>query len=358
MSSTPSLGAPLDEVVSDPALYPFQVDWLRRQALIAKVDDGFFERAAFLDQRALTHAPPSRWVALDELEARIGISAQGGNGGLGLVFHVGHCGSTLISRLLGAAQAVQSLREPLPMRDLALRWSARDMPWSVEAPARVRADAGVLRALWRRIKPPQALSVVKATSFCGVVSCDWLHWHQDDRALFVSVRPEIYLASMLADDRNELDIRLSIPQRLMSVVQRLDAPPEPYYALSPGAKAALAYACEAVNYADALDAHPDRAAVLDFDDYLADPPARLRALFGFYGVDVDAAEVERILASNVPRRYSKDVAHAYGPGDRARRLRETSRRRGEDIQAGLSWLDEFATSNALVGAALDRLAKA
>jgi len=42
---------------------------------------------------------------------------------LHFIFHAGHVGSTLLSRLLDEAEGVLSLREPLPLRTIAENFS-------------------------------------------------------------------------------------------------------------------------------------------------------------------------------------------------------------------------------------------
>src|SRR3546814_19085261 len=44
------------------------------------------------------------------------------------LFHIGHCGSTLISRLLDVLPGLLGLREPLPLLELAMRSIEPDSP--------------------------------------------------------------------------------------------------------------------------------------------------------------------------------------------------------------------------------------
>ncbi len=75
-----------------------------------------YRAASFLDDRMLTAQSKGAWVPLEQvMEKAQRIEARP----LHFIFHTGHVGSTLLSRLLGETGGVLSLREPLPLRSLA-----------------------------------------------------------------------------------------------------------------------------------------------------------------------------------------------------------------------------------------------
>ena len=90
------------------AVHAIDVHASRAQMLHFNADD--YRRASFLDARALGHREIPRWiVSLDEL----GHAAprDGAPVGPHLLFHLGHVGSTLVSRLLDLLPEVLGLRE-------------------------------------------------------------------------------------------------------------------------------------------------------------------------------------------------------------------------------------------------------
>ncbi|MEL7128962.1 MAG: hypothetical protein AAGK23_05400, partial [Pseudomonadota bacterium] len=195
--SPSAIQSALPTVMSCPDLYPFQVDWASRRILLAKVNSAFYRDAPFLDQRAFKQQPVAEWVGLDDIARH---STGSGKKPLRLMFHMGHCGSTLISRLLGDLHGVVSLREPLPLRDLATEWAEHTSPWAVRSASAQLKDWSLLRNLWCRTWTDDGTAIVKATSFCDLLAAEWLTQFSADTALLIHVSPETYLRSMFVHD--------------------------------------------------------------------------------------------------------------------------------------------------------------
>ena len=92
--------------------------------------------ASFLDERALPAGADGGWLPLG--------FAGDTTGAGGCDLHIGHCGSTLLSRLLESWPQLQGLREPLPLRTLAEAWP-RDAPESRLSP---KEAPRLLQSLW------------------------------------------------------------------------------------------------------------------------------------------------------------------------------------------------------------------
>lgn len=103
------------------------------------------------------------------------------------LFHIGHCGSTLVSRLLDLVPGILGLREPLPLLTLA---HGRTDP-------AVAAWQPRVRALLARGFPDTAAVVVKPTSLVATIA------HQlvpgAGRACLLWVDLETWLTTMLRD---------------------------------------------------------------------------------------------------------------------------------------------------------------
>ena len=107
-----------------PELFPMEFDLHRDAVTFVRLSREDYSRASFLDGRivttkTMTHAAPWAHVAAAIESARLAERCD-------FIFHIGHVGSTLISRLAGAHPAVLSLREPQVLRAFArLRGSPR-----------------------------------------------------------------------------------------------------------------------------------------------------------------------------------------------------------------------------------------
>src|SRR5262245_59767355 len=94
------------------AAYPlFAFEPTQDRAWVLHFEPEDYSRASFLDQRALHHREISGWtVSRAELMAACDTPASLDR--LHWLFHIGHCGPTLVSRLLDLLPGVLGLREP------------------------------------------------------------------------------------------------------------------------------------------------------------------------------------------------------------------------------------------------------
>ena len=104
------------ELAASPAVLPIEqvADGFR----VKRMDEAAYTHASFLDQRLLTgedhgEAEWVSWADLRQAADRLPVRTN-------FIFHIGHGGSTLLSRLLGGHDGVFSLREPAVLRPLAL----------------------------------------------------------------------------------------------------------------------------------------------------------------------------------------------------------------------------------------------
>src|SRR5436305_11359167 len=82
---------------ADPGWFPFLLD--RADVLtLARIDEPALRAASFLDERGVPPAAERRPVPWAAAAAAL---APGARRDLQYIFHIGHVGSTLVSRLLG-----------------------------------------------------------------------------------------------------------------------------------------------------------------------------------------------------------------------------------------------------------------
>ena len=345
---TPPLSAGL---LARPDLYPFMVNWLTDSVQFVRVDQSFYERAPFLDQRAVAGAQLQRLpVQINEVKAAT-TGAQ--SKPMGLIFHIGHCGSTLISRLLGLARDdFFSLREPLPLRDVATMWTERNTAWAIRSEQALLEDMDMLHALWARTFGDGQMPVVKATSFCSLLSADWLSRFSEDRALLLAMAPEIYLATVLGGESYVTDLIGGAKPRLCALSEATGADIAPLHSMAPGEVAAVCYLAEMVNMERAAKAAPERIMRLDFDAYLKNPADRLLDVSTHFGRTLDGTTLTRVISDPVATRYSKATEYGFTAGERRDRLAQSRTKNAAEIQKGLAFLTRFAKAQPLAKDAL------
>lgn len=325
--SSDALTSPLSwaaRLAASPELFPLDFDPLAQTVSLVELARIDYERASFLDGRL------ERPVVLRPAYAELAEAARPLPVAADFIFHIGHVGSTLLSRLLGFHPRIFSLREPQALRTLA-----QNQTDSGADPGRLRA----FMALYSRVWTPGERVLLKATSLVSEIAAPLLDLDAQARALMMTVQPATYLATILGGPNSRIELAGAAPARLSRLRRRLGEVPEPR---SEGELAAMSWACEMTALAAAVATAPGRAAWLDFDRFLADPRAGLAwALSHLHGA-AEPAAVERLVQSGFLSRYSKAPTYAYGPQVREEVLRAAEAEAGEEILKGLAWLDRAA----------------
>jgi len=330
-------------LVVDPAWFPFSLDLASDTLLFVRLDERELRAASFLDQRALGGATARRQVAWAEAAAAVAPDARRD---LQYIFHIGHVGSTLLSRLLGESPSVLGVREPLLLRNFAETMAAGR--WG-EAETADRLS--VLTALLSRTFGADQRALVKATSFTSEIADRLVP--AGSRALFLHVGARTYIETILGGDASRQELAVLTPGRVARLAARCPGLVLNLERLTEAQKAMIAWACEMTSLgrsAAALGA--DRVLWVDFDDFLAEPARTLMRAAGFLGHAM--AEAERLIAGPLMRRYSKALEYEYSPALRREVLGDARRRFGGDIDAALAGLNALGQRWPAIGAAIGR----
>lgn len=345
-----SLEAIRDGIGSDPSLYPQNLDPVRQAILFLRLDEAAFRAASFLDDRILSPQLHGRWVTFAELEPWLPLSAHAARP-LHFIFHAGHVGSTLVSRLLDEVGGVLGLREPLPLRSLAPAWAERDTRQALIGPARVQSLFQFFLACWSRGFAGTKHVVVKATSSTSPSCRPILEMLPESTAVCLNLAPEPYLATLLAGENSWLDLRAQAQARMKRLLEiATDVAPLHTYGL--GEIAAMTWAVETLTHHAAAQRFGDRIRRVDFGAFLQEPGPALRELCAHFGITAPDGHFDRVAASPTLTRYSKAPEHAYTPELRGRILAESRARNGEEIRNGLKWIETLARAAPQVAAAL------
>jgi hypothetical protein len=339
-----------------PELFPFGLDALNDTVSFIRLSRGDYEHASFLDARILTPHTERRIVPWPQAIAAV--EAAGLAEHCAYIFHIGHVGSTLMSRLIGAHARAFALREPMILRAFAqLRG---DSPAQARAWTGADVDVrlgGCLKLLSRTFEAHE-IAVIKATSFVSELADELLARPSSPKALMMYVSPESYLATILGGPNSRQEAQRLAPDRLRRLQRRLGSDAWQPGNLSEGETLALAWACEVCALAHAAGRAGGRILWVDFDEFLANPAPRLLAALRHLKIEASADEVASILRGPHMSRYSKAPEHAYDAALRREVLNEARALHGVEISRGLAWLNraavEFApvrSAMALIGAA-------
>jgi hypothetical protein len=324
------------ELLRSPAWLPVEAQAGGLVRLVS-LDEAAYRRASFLDQRLLHTEHEQRTCApalLESAAARLAPRAH-------YIFHTGHVGSTLMSRLLGEHRDCFALREPALLRAL-----------SRAAAGAVAADLATALALLGRTWRPQQRALIKVTSFVSELAVPILAGADHPVALCMYVRPPSYLCGIFAGPNSRAETRQLAPLRLQRLARRLGAGdwrPDPS---SEGEHIAMSWLCEMGTLREAAERFPAQVLWVDFDAFLGEPAPALQRILGALGHTMPAGEIGALVSGPLMRQYSKAPEHAYDTALRRTVLLAAQREHAAEIRRGLSWLERVAMQHPLTRAVL------
>jgi hypothetical protein len=336
----------LSGLAASPDVYVQKIDLARAAALLVQLSEGAYRAASFLDDRILTAGLKGGWASVASLcEAARAIPAPRP---LHFIFHTGHVGSTLLSRLLDESGCVLSLREPLPLRTLADARDVLALPESLLSQSDFDSLADALLQVWSRGYRTTHSVVLKATSSACRMAGVLLDRRSSARAVYLNLDAEPYITTLLAGENSGIDLRGHAPVRIRQLGARIEAPLPQLHVLSLGELAAMSWLAETWNQHDVLTRFGARVVPIDFDEMLADVAAAVRRVAEHFQLPLEARWLAGVAHSPVLTRYSKSPDFEYSPQVRRDLLGASRQKHAVQIAAGLRWLEDLARSQPAV----------
>jgi hypothetical protein len=320
------------DIAGSPAYYPHTFDAKANRILLVRLSAADYRLSSFLDSRLLAPGMTAAWfdyVPLD-VAAQLIVPKP-----LHMIFHTGHVGSTLLSRLLDEVPGVLGLREPYPLQTLA------DMADETRGGEGYLARLNTFLRLWSRGFEATQTVVLKATSIAGRIAPDILAAARGVKAVYLHVPAEAYIAANLAATSGPADLKIfeAIRHRRLSA-QLGRALPE---GGSAGELAAVAWIVERESLKQAKAAGGKRVLLLDFEALLADVEGNLAQVLRHLDLPPVA---DRLSKSPVLARYSKAPEQfAYSREVRAARIMQARRQFAPEIEKGLALISTLQPGN-------------
>ena len=327
----------VESLALTPALFPIAASPDGQRVRLIHLDEAAYARASFLDGRLITPELDEVWTDWSVVEQ----AARALPTRAHFIFHVGHVGSTLLSRLMGEHPALFSLREPALLREVAA--------------GSLGSGLGPLLALFSRTWRGEQTALIKATSFVSEVAPDLLATAAGGRAILLTATPPAYLRSILGGEASRQEAGALAPSRLLRLQRRVGSGLQ---VDTLGERIAMNWLCEATALAALADAEPARCLWLDFDRLLADPVTLLSAAFRHLQADPAAIDLPSLVGGPIMRRYAKGPEHAYDAVLRQRVQDEAARSFAGDVRDGMAWLQRIAEAHPIARGALQRAAAA
>ncbi|MGH6785676.1 MAG: hypothetical protein ACREBO_02510 [Novosphingobium sp.] len=316
---------PLTQIAGSPDSYLHSFEGT--QAVIVPMDRAAYRRSIFLDRRI--SPADEKLVRVDA--GQLGAAAPAPQPAH-WIFHVAHCGSTLLARALEALAPGDSgglvLREPLALRQLAL---APD-------PSRLRLALGMLT----RRYPGAAETVIKANVPVNFMLGEIAAAGAVDCALVLYCGLEDYLAAILRSDNHRAWLR--------NVTCLLAAHFGDTSGLSDGELGATLWIEQMRRFAGLIAARPETRS-LDAEVLFASPARALRGVSDHLRLDCGDEQIAELTTGPLFSTYSKSPAHAFDNAARLARREALGPAIGADIAQAHAWIARHAAdAEAVTGA--------
>ncbi len=290
-------------------------------ALLLDMERMDYHQSIFLDRRAVAKgAAPWRTPAAPLIAEAGELQAPS----TGWIFHMAHCGSTLLARLIDQPDHALILREPPPLRQLAvLKAGGRT---GADWQARLRF-AHAMAA--RRFNPSQR-TIVKANVPINFILPELAAIDPNAPAILLHFALQPYLLAVLRSSahRDWIDrvTRLLEPALKQSVgLQSNSGIPE---------RAAALWLAQILLFQETLKTNP-KARSLDAEQFLAEPVKAATATAVHFEMPIDGIEKN---ASGLLTTYSKNPAQPFTESDRQSRQAEDLIKLEADITAARQWI--------------------
>lgn len=323
------------------------LDILSDQVLISQMSEAAYRQASFLDQRIITpelKRQPMPWSTVEAVTLPERASPS-------YIFHIGHVGSTLISRLLGELLNSFALREPHILRSFAEISPLKNEPHSPWSPDTFRSRLNTATKWLSRTYHPDQQVIIKASSFVSEIADDLIG--ETNNALCLYVPFERYLETILAGEGSRQEALQLAGQRLIRIHKRLGTYMADLWALSLGQKIALGWLCEMLTLMKASNtAGKEQIFWLNFDTFLAAPQESLGRIAHHFNLEANPNKLEALINGPIMSSYSKAPEHDYSPDLRAQLLAQARSQFAKEISETTEWVYSLGENHPAIKSAL------
>lgn len=278
-------------------------------AMFVPMDRAAYARSIFLDARI----SPAREGVLRVPVAALGQPPAAAR--VGWIFHVAHCGSTLLARALEELGGGLVLKEPLALRQLAF------------APDPHRLD--LLLAMLGKSYGGTAPNVVKANVPVNFMLGEIAARQSQAPVVLLYWNLPQYLTAILRSENHRAWLR-NLTGQLSAHLGALEG-------ASDAERAAALWLAQVSRFDVMVSAMPE-ARTLDAASFFAHPGEAITAAAGLFEIGYDAAALAALLSGPLFSTYSKRPEIAFDNADRLAREAENSAAFAPELVEAEHWL--------------------
>lgn len=280
-------------------------------AVFMPMDRAAYHRSIFLDARISPAAAQVMKVPAGAIADPARTPAP-----TGWIFHVAHCGSTLLARALDRPSTNLVLREPLALRQLALS----------PDPPRLALTMAMLSKRYRSELP----TIVKANVPVNFLLPELARIAPGARAVFLYATLRDYLLAILRSDDHRSWLR-RVTRELAPHLGDLSG-------LSDAERCAALWLAQVRAFDRTMGRMPN-ARSLDAEDLFTDPAPVLKAAAAHLEVPMSGEEVDSTVGGALFATYSKDPDQPFDNAARLARKAELEGPLAREIDEARRWLE-------------------
>ena len=280
-------------------------------AVFMPMDREAYRRSIFLDRRISPAVNRTRKVPAGALVDPARKPAP-----TGWIFHVAHCGSTLLARALDRPEANLVLREPLALRQLALS----------PDPERLALTAAMLSKRYRQDLP----TIVKANVPVNFLLPDLAALDPGAKPIFLYATLRDYVLAILRSDNHREWLRV-VTAQLAPYLGDLSG-------LSDAERCAALWLAQIRAFVNAIALMPD-ARTLDAEMFFAEPRSVLAAAAAHLAVPVGEAEIAETVEGPLFATYSKNPEKPFDNQARLARLAKVEETLSKEFEEARRWVE-------------------
>lgn len=315
----------------------YLLEFIEQQALFVRMTRESYNRSIFTDRQRIVPAHPAgQGVNLDRLLERSDTELV--QRPLRFIFHLAHGGSTLFARALDCPGRDLVIREPVPLRQLAVeRLAGHSMMFPEERWMRkLRLVTGLLG---RRYREPEPV-LVKANVPVNFILPELLSLDKGSCGVMLYSGLTQYLASVLKSPDHQRWV-VNVMGQLAGGVREIDGISSVMIdKLAPPQAAACLWLVQMYQYSRALALCPNLRTI-NSDVFFEQPGKTLQAAADFMGLGFSAAEIQEIVDGDLFTTHAKQPGIAYDNATRKADLERLALKNRGDISEGLKWAEKY-----------------
>jgi hypothetical protein len=280
-----------------------QPDWYfweirNNNAVFIEMDAQSYRDSIFTDSRIASHSAKSLHLDESQLYQILSENPQAPRKA-NYIFHVAHCGSTLLARSFDFLNSTLVYREPKVLRQLGCSKPATD-------PALFKSRLDCACRLLTRTFEPAHIPVIKANVPVNFILPDLINSPVHDvSGVLLYQTLDIYLLNLYKNqERRRQWINKVVEQLATPISQRVGLANEALIELPVEQKLILLWFAQMQCYQEALNTSSQMMS-LNSEDFFADPTSTLANIASHFSISLDPEQISGIVNGELYKSYSK-----------------------------------------------------